>query len=122
MYIRYGSLKSLIRESIEKTTVSLSDGSVVEFGSNEHITDMSSILTGLENLKRQHKYGTSARAKFADASMQLKKLIKRASRRKESDDEQQSVVVKSEMSPGRTGYGRGAMGAGQYNPGFDRRL
>jgi hypothetical protein len=122
MQIRLGNLKSLIRESIRETTVSLSDGSVVEFGSNEHIADMSSILAGLENLKRQHKYATAARAKFADASMQLKKLIKRASKNKESDSEQQDFVVKSEMSPGRTGYGRGAMGAGQYNPGFDRRL
>lgn len=83
MRVSYGELKGLIKQSLierseRSSTVTLSNGSITDGGSDEHVEDMQAILMGLEALKKQHRYGTAARAKFADASNHLKKLIHRS--------------------------------------------
>lgn len=119
MLVSVGRLRSIIRRKLLESSaraddVVLSDGSTVPFGSSAHVADMQAVLTGLETLKKQHRYGTAARSKFADAGSHLKRLIDRSSR-------QEEPKTFAQLEDDHGGLGRGSPGLGQYDPGFDRR-
>lgn len=78
MQVSYKELKSIIGSVISESLgndVTLSDGSTSQFGSPEHIKDMQTTLHGLNNLKKQHKYGSATRAKLADAGSHIKRIL-----------------------------------------------
>lgn len=81
MKVSYKQLKECIRRSLVEgpnpSEIILSDGSSVPFGSSEHISDMQATLSGIDRLKKHHRYGTAARSKFADAGSYLKRFINR---------------------------------------------
>lgn len=83
MRITLGQLRQIVREGLREGVrspeeVILSDGEAATYASDDHINDMKTTLAGLESLKKQHKYGTAARASFANASFYLKRFLKRA--------------------------------------------
>lgn len=126
MHVRYGQLRQLIRKTLiegseRNDTVTLADGSTVTYGSPEHIDDMQAVLSGLENLKRQHRYGSAARAALASAGSHLKRLIARTSRDGQAVPPEQPRTF-AQLEDDHGGLGRGSGGQGQYSPGFDRRM
>jgi hypothetical protein len=106
MRIRCEQLRVLIRTAIleadETREVVLSDGETVEHNSSEHVRDMEIVLSGLEALKRQHKYGTADRASFANAAARVKRLIKRAGVQEVEKPQQELLPDRAVTEPDRT--------------------
>jgi hypothetical protein len=112
------SLRNL-RESVRRAliearseTVVLSDGSEVPYGSEEHIRDMQAILSGLQSLKSQQKYSTAARARFADAATQLKRMLSRA-----TAEATPIEMEPSDVPTNRKGFDQAEPGQGRFEPG-----
>jgi hypothetical protein len=124
MRISAGHLRKLIQETLGGDEITLSDGTITTYASEDHLRDMQAILAGLESLKRQHKYGSAARSRFAEASAQLKNQLKKAQMSAES------IKVDVGTKPDRTfsqlegdgasGYGTGESPQGKFIPGRNK--
>ena len=111
-------VRRLLREELESREVTLSDGETAAENSPEHIRDLQAIHAGLVAAKKLHPYGSAHRAAYATADKYLKREIEkrqatgdvvRAPDMGDPEDEVTSdLEEEGEMSPGRTGYGRGA--------------
>lgn len=114
MRVRYGQLRRFIQVRLMESAGP---------GPEVSIDEMQAVLDGLHSLKKGQRYGTSARAKFADAGSQLKRMIARQQARSERAIEQPKTFAQLETEvPGKDGgLGRKTSGMGQYDPGFDRR-
>lgn len=124
MRLSAGHLRKLIRESLAGDEITLSDGSLTTYASEDHLRDMQAILAGLESLKRQHKYGTAARLRFAEASAQLKNQLKKAQASAESVAVDTTVKPEKTFSQlegeGASGYGTGEAPQGKFIPGRNK--
>jgi len=70
-------LQSVIMESLEVSTTS---GEKVPIGSDAHLGDLQTILTGIKHVRDQHPRTSAKRATYAQAANQLSRYIRRLQR------------------------------------------
>lgn len=119
MHLKVKQLKDLIKESILESAhyreVRLTDGEICEYGDEKHISDMESLVAGLETLRDQQRRTSASRLVYADAVKQLKQEIKKF--RKKHVVHELDVEYKPKV--GFDGGQATTPGHGRYSPGED---
>lgn len=117
----FDNLRQVIRYSITENTsyktVRLTDGSVCEYGDEDHITDMEGLVRGIETLRDQYRRTSAARSVYAAAAKQLKQEIKKLRAKKQITELEPGEPMKPR--PGFDGGLTTEPGHGRYEPGND---
>jgi hypothetical protein len=84
-------VKLLVEKKLKE--FQLSDGTVLEWGSNEHITALESQLSEIQHRKSKHPRGSSARADYRRVESRLRSELKSAKKAAENRRLQEKQTV-----------------------------